>query len=306
MHAFVTGASGHIGFAVVSELLGAGHRVTGLARSEASAAKLAAAGAGVLRATLDDLDALHDAARSSDGVIHLAYKHELSFSGTPDGFATAAAHDLRAVQTFGEALAGSGKPLVTTTGTALLAHAGMGRAGTEADTLPGGPRVDSENATVALAQRGVRSSVIRLPPTVHSSLDHHGFIPIVIGVARKSGAAVYVGEGANRWPAVHTLDAAHLYRLAFEKAPAGSRLHGVADEGVPFRSIAEAIGRGLGIPVKSSTTEETAPLGFVGRFIQVDNPTSSARTRELLAWRPTRAGLLADLAERHYFETVSA
>lgn len=305
MHVFVTGASGHIGFAVVSELLAAGHRVTGLARSDASAGKLAAAGAGVLRATLDDLDALGGAARSSDGVIHLAYKHELSFSGTPDGFATAAAHDLRAVQAIGEALAGSGKPLVTTSGTALLAHAGLSGPGTETDTLPGGPRIDTENATVALAERGVRSSVIRLPPTVHSSLDHHGFIPIAIGMARKSGAAVYVGEGANRWPAVHTLDAAHLYRLALEKAPPGSRLHGVADEGVPFRQIAEAIARGLRIPTKSVTKAETVPLGFVGTFIQVDNPTSSARTRALLAWQPTHASLLADLAERHYFETVS-
>jgi nucleoside-diphosphate-sugar epimerase len=305
MHIFVTGASGHIGFAVVSELMAAGHRVTGLARSEASAAKLAAAGSAVLRATLDDLEALREAAQASDGVIHLAYKHELTFSGAPDAFVTAAAHDLRAVQALGDALAGSGKPLVTTTGTALLAQGGLTRTGTEADTLPGGPRVDTENATVALAERGVRSSVIRLPPTVHSSLDHHGFIPIVIGMARKTGAAYYVGEGANRWPAVHTLDAAHLYRLALEKAPAGSRLHAVADEGVPFRSIAEAIARGLGVPVNSVTNEETAPLGFVGRFIQVDNPTSSTRTRELLDWRPTHPGLLADLAERHYFETVS-
>jgi nucleoside-diphosphate-sugar epimerase len=305
MHAFVTGASGHIGSAVVSELLAAGHRVTGLARSEASAAKLRALGAQVLCGTLDDLDLLRDAARSSDGVIHLAYKHELAFAGTAEGFVTAAAHDLRAVQALGEALAGSGKPLVTTSGTALLAHAELSGTRTEADTLPAGPRIDTENATIALAERGVRSSVVRLPPTVHSSLDHSGFIPILVGVVRKSGTAIYVGEGANRWPAVHTLDAAHLYRLALEEAPAGSRLHGVADEGVAFRHIAEAIARGLGVPVKSITQEETAPFGFVGRFIQLDNPSSSARTRELLAWQPAHAGLLADLAERHYYERVS-
>jgi nucleoside-diphosphate-sugar epimerase len=301
VHVFVTGASGHIGSAVVSELRAAGHQVTGLARSDGSAAKLKAAGAEVRRGTLDDLEVLREAARSADGVIHLAYKHELSLSGTPGGFVTAATHDLRAVEAIGDALAGSGKPLVTTSGTALLGHAGMTRTGTEEDTLPGGPRVDTENATVALARRGVRAAVIRLPPTVHGPLDHGGFIPIAIGMARQSGAAVYVGEGANRWPAVDTRDAARLYRLALERAPAGSRLHGVAEEGVAFRAIAEAIGRGLGLPTKSITKEETAPLGFVGGFIQVDNPTSSAQTRASLDWQPVQAGLLADLAERHYF-----
>jgi nucleoside-diphosphate-sugar epimerase len=306
MHVFVTGASGHIGSAVVPELLAAGHRVTGLARSDASASKLEATGAGVLRGDLDDLDGLHRAAKAADGVIHLAFKHELAFAGTPDGFATAAAHDLRALQAMGEALAGTGKPLLMTSGTALLAHAGPTRTCTEADALPGGPRADSENATVALARRGVRSSVVRLPPTVHSSLDRAGFIPILIGAARKRGAAVYVGDGANRWPAVHTLDAARLYRLALEQAPAGSRLHCVAEEGVAFREIALAIGRQLGLPASSISSDEAAQLGFLGRFVQVDNPASSARTRELLAWQPTHAGLLADLAERHYFEGAGA
>jgi nucleoside-diphosphate-sugar epimerase len=303
MHVFVTGGTGHIGFAVVSELLSAGHEVTGLARSDASAEKLASAGAGVLRATLDDLDALREAARASDGVIHLGYKHDLAFGGTPDGFVKAAEHDTRVVKEIGEALAGSSKPFVNTSGTALLALIGqLSRTGTEEDVLPGGPRVDGENAVIALAQRGVRSSVVRLPPTVHSSLDHHGFVPMIIAAARKNGASVYVGDGANVWPAVHTLDAARLYRLAVESAPAGTRLHAVADEGVTFRAIAEAIAKGLQVPVKSvSAAEAAAFLGGMAHFAQVNNPTSSARTRSLIGWAPTHAGLLADLAEGHYF-----
>lgn len=302
MQILVTGASGHIGSAVVAQLLAAGHRVSGLARSDASASKIRETGAAVVSASLDDLEALREAAQAHDGVVHLAYKHDLSLSGNPEAFVTSAAHDLRAVQAIGDALAGTNKPFVTTSATALLAHAGLGRAVTEADALPSGPRIDTENATVALAERGVRASVVRLPPTVHSSLDHRGFVPILIEHARKGGAAVYVGDGQNRWPAVHTLDAANLYCLALEKAPAGTRLHAVADEGVPFRQIAEAIGRGLGLPAKSITPPEAAPLGFVGRIAQVDNPSSASRTRELLGWQPTRAGLLADLAERHYFE----
>lgn len=304
MRVFVTGASGHIGSALVPELLGAGHHVIGLARSDRSAARLAAAGAEVCRGDLDHLDVLCGAAAAADGVIHLAYKHELSLSGAPDGYAKAAADDLRVTQAIGEALAGSGKPFVSTSGTALLAFGRLDRTGTEEDTLPGGPRIDAENAVIALAARGVRSSVVRLPPTVHSSLDKGGFIPLLITAARKNGFAVYVGEGSNRWPAVHTLDAARLYRLALESAPAGSRLHGVADEGVAFRAIAEAIGRGLGLPAKSVAAEEAAlHLGPLGSFAQVDNPTSSARTRGLLRWDPAHAGLLADLAERHYFTT---
>jgi nucleoside-diphosphate-sugar epimerase len=303
MRFFVTGASGHIGAAVVPELLGAGHTVVGLARSDPSAAALAAAGAQVRRGSLDDLEGLRRAAADTDGTIHLAFKHELTYAGE---FARAAESDLRAVEAIGAALEGSGKPFVITSGTALLAMAAPGRVGVETDVLTSGPRVDSENTVIAMAPRGVRASVIRLPPTVHSSLDHHGFVPTLIAMARKNGVSVYIGEGANRWPAVHTLDAAHLYRLAVESAPAGARLHAVGEQGVPFRQIAEAIGRGLALPVASVSPDDAAQyLGFLAAFAQIDNPSSSAATRALLKWEPTYAGLLSDLAERHYFESSS-
>ena len=303
MRIFVTGASGHIGSAVVAELLSAKHHVVGLARSDASAERIHAAGAEALRGDLDDLSGLVAAAKAADGVIHLGYKHDLAFGGTPDGFVKAAEHDVRVVNTIGEALAGTNKPFVNTSGTAQLAlFGGITRMGTEDDVVAGGPRVDGENAVIALGQRGVRSSVIRLPPTVHSSLDHHGFVPMFVTAARKNGFAAYLGDGANVWPAVHTLDAARLYRLALESAPAGTRLHAVADEGVAFRAIAEAIGKGLGLPAKSVSAEEAPTyLGAMAHFAKLDNPTSSARTRTLLRWEPTHAGLLADLAERHYF-----
>jgi nucleoside-diphosphate-sugar epimerase len=302
MRVFVTGASGHIGSLVVPELLAAGHEVTGLARSDKSAAALAAAGAKVHRGTLDDLDSLRAGAAAADGVIHLAYNHGPMLAGN---FADAAVLDLAAVQTMGTALDGSAKPFVVTSGTLLLA--GLGRTGTEADTVgtgePARPRVASENAAVALAERAVRSSVIRLSPTVHGPADAHGFIPRLIAIAREAGVSAYVGDGSSRWPAVHELDAARLYRLALEAAPAGSRLHGSADEGIPFRDIAEAIGRHLNLPTVSMAREQAdAHFGFLGALVTMDNPTSSTATQQLLGWRPSHPGLIADLAERHYFD----
>ncbi len=303
MRVFVTGASGHIGLPVVRDLLAAGHEVVGLVRSDASAEKVASAGAEVLRNTLDDLPALQKAARSADGVVHLAFKHDLAL--VRGDFMGAVTADLRAVEAIGEALAGSGKPFVNTTGTMLLAHSVRGRAGNEDDAGQegGNPRVASENLSLAFAERGVRTSIMRLAPTVHSSLDHHGFIPMLVAAALENGFSAYVGDGAARWPAVHTLDAARLYRLALEAAPAGSRVHAAAEEGVPFRAIAEAIGRGLGVPTKSIAPDEAGAVigGFLGLLAQLDNPTSSARTRELLGWKPTHADLLADIREGHYF-----
>lgn len=204
------------------------------------------------------------------------------------------------------ALAGTGKPLVSTSGTLLLAMAGLGHIGTEADVRDGGPRIEAENAVIALAERGIRSSVVRLPPTVHSSLDHHGFIPTLIAIAQEKGVAAYGGDGSNRWPAGHTLDAAHLYRLALEAAPAGARLHAVGDEGIPFREIAEHIGRHLDVPVVGIAPEQAdAHIGFLGGIVTLDNPTSSTRTQDLLGWRPLHPDLIDDLDEGHYFQAVT-
>jgi nucleoside-diphosphate-sugar epimerase len=299
MRVFVTGASGHIGSPAVRELLAAGHEVIGLARSDQSAAAITAAGGEALRGSLDDTGLLREASAAADGVIHLAFKHEAMQSGD---YGSAIDAEMLAVDAFAAALAGSGKPLVLTSGTLLLAGLNLGRTGTETDVAPAGPRVDAENKVISLAADNVRSSVIRLPPTVHSDLDHHGFIPTLIAIARQKGVAGYVGDGANRWPAGHTLDAAHLYRLAIESAPAGTRLHAVGDEGIPFREIAAAIGRNLNVPTASIPADEAAAhFGFLGALVQLDNPTSSALTQELLSWKPEHPGLLEDIDAGHYF-----
>ena len=300
MRVFVTGGSGHIGSALLPELLGAGHQVTAVARSDASAGKLADAGAEVRRGDLDDLDVIAQAAAEADGVIHLAYRSDLMHAGDGAGLIAA---NLKVIEAVGGALQGTGKPFVVPLGTLALWAAGInGRPGTEDDTVGSGPLAESENATLALAERGVRASVIRLSPVVHSDLDKRGFTPTLIGIARQKGVAAYIGDGANRWPAVHTLDAARLFRLALESAPAGSRLHGVAEEGVPFREFAEAIGGHLGLPAVSIAPQDAAGhFGFLGMFAAADNPASSALTRRRLGWVPTGPGLIADLDEGHYF-----
>ncbi|HTU84310.1 MAG TPA: SDR family oxidoreductase [Solirubrobacteraceae bacterium] len=300
MRVFITGASGHIASGVIPELLSNGHQVVGLARSDSSAQAVAALGAEVRRGDLDDLEGLSQAAAESDGVIHLAFKHEAMRSGD---FLGAVAADAAAVDAIGEALVGSGKPFVGTGGTLMLAMGGItGRAGTEEDLVAGGPRVDAENTIATMAERGVRSSVIRLSPMVHSDLDTHGFTPALIGFAREHGAAAYIGDGANRWPAADTRDIAVLYRLALEKAPAGSRLHGVGDEGIPFKTIAETIAGKLGIETRSVTAEQAPDyLGFLAAFAYLDNPTSNARTKALLGWEPTHPGWIEDVKSGHYF-----
>jgi nucleoside-diphosphate-sugar epimerase len=297
MRVFVTGAAGYIGSAVVRELFAAGHQVLGLARSDAAAAKIASAGADVHRGSLDDLDSLRSGAAAADGVIHLAFTN---ISEITD-FAAACQADLRAVETIGAALEGSGKPFVVTSGTLMLAM--LGRLVTEEDVSdPTVPRVASENAAIALAKRGVRSSVVRLAPSVHGEGDKHGFVPSLIGIARAKGVSAFVGDGSNRWPAVHRLDAAGLFRLAAEAAPAGSRLHGAGEEGVPFREIAEAIGRQLKLPVVSVAAEDAGDhFGFLSALVSFDNPTSSALTRQRLGWRPQGPGLIADIEQGHYF-----
>jgi nucleoside-diphosphate-sugar epimerase len=300
MRVFITGASGHVGSALVPELLHHGHSVLGLARSDESARRLTDWGAEVVRGDLDDLDRLQAAAAAAEGVVHLAFRHDAMVAGDLIG---AAETDLAAVRAIVEALAGSGKPFVGTSGTGLISLAGLDRPGTEHDSLPGGYRIDAENFLVEAAAKDIRTSVVRLPPITHSKLDHTGFAPSMIAFARKNGFSAYVGEGTNRWPSVHTLDAARLYRLALESAPAGSRLHAVQDEGIEVRRIAEAIGRGLNLPARSITLEQAPEyLGFLAAFATIDNPTTAAVTNELLDWHPTQPTLLEDLAKPFYFD----
>ena len=300
MQVFVTGASGHIASAVIPELVRNGHQVVGLARSDTAAQAVAARGAEVRRGDLDDLGGLTAAAAEADGVIHLAFKHEAMRTGD---VMSAVGSDLAAIQAIGETLTGTGKPFVTTGGTLMLAMAGItGRPGTEDDQSDGGPRVDAANYTTRLAQRGVRSCVVRLAPMVHSDLDHHGFTHALIGFARDNGVAAYTGDGSNRWPAANTYDIAVLYRLALEKAPAGSTLHGVADTGIPRKVIAETIAGKLGVQAKS-IADEQAPqyLGFLAGFAGLDNPTSNDKTRAQLGWEPVHPGWVEDVETGHYF-----
>ncbi len=294
MRVLVTGASGWIGSAVVPELRAAGHQVVGLARSDASAAALQAAGAEVLRGDLDDLETLRAGAAGAEGVVHLAFKHDVAFSGN---FEAAADTDRRAIETFGAALEGSGRPLVIASG--LAGHA-PGVVATEAGSpdpsAPAGHRMLSERAALALAGSGVRSSSVRLSPTVHGAGDH-GFVAVLVDTARATGVSGHVGDGTNHWPAVHRSDAARLFRLALESAPPGSVLHGAAEQGVPTREIAEAIGRRLDLPV---APVEAQHFGWLGGFIAMDIQASSARTRALLGWEPAGPGLIEDIDQGAY------
>ena len=296
MKVFVTGATGWVGSAVIQELLGAGHAVLGMARSDEGAAALAAPGIAVHRGELSDIDSLKAGALACDGVIHTAFIHDFK------DFAAAGQTDYQAIEAMGEILAGTGKPLITTSG---LAHQTTGVISTENDApAPEAAvkhRVPSEELTLALAERGVRSAVIRLPPSVHGDGDH-GFVPRLVEIARSKGIAAYIGGGQNRWPAVHRLDAARLYRLVLEHGVAGSRYHAVAEQGVLTREIAQVIGKGLNLPVQSLSMEQALDhFGFLGRFFATDCPSSSAQTRQQLGWQPTNPGLLEDVA-RHYFK----
>eukprot|EP00271_Cylindrocystis_brebissonii_P013187 TRINITY_DN3281_c0_g1_i1.p1 TRINITY_DN3281_c0_g1~~TRINITY_DN3281_c0_g1_i1.p1 ORF type:complete len:309 (+),score=55.97 TRINITY_DN3281_c0_g1_i1:100-1026(+) len=302
MRVFLTGASGFVGSAVVKELLSSGHQVVALARSDASAKALLDAGAEVHRGDLKNLESLKSGAAASDGVIHCAFIHD--FNNFMDSCTT----DRLAIEALGEALAGSNKPLIVTCGSAAVPPGMLATENTPAD--PAGlaaPRVPSEELALSLAARGIRSAVIRLPPTVHGEGDH-GFVPALINIARGKGAAAYINDGANRWPAVHRSDAAQLYRLVLEKGEAGKRYHAIAEEGIPFKQFTELIGRKLNVPVVSKAfgEEAAAHFGFLGYFAATDNWVSSALTQEQLGWKPTGLSLMEDLDQPYYFEATKS
>lgn len=296
MRVFVTGASGFVGSAVVQELIGAGHEVTGLARSDASAAALSAAGAGVHRGDIEDLDSLRAGAAESDGVIHCAFNHDFS------RFQASCAHDGLVIEALGAALAGTTRPLVVTSGIGVLPQGGLLTEDVRAATGPTAhPRTATEHAASAVAARRVHVSIVRLPPSTHGQGDH-GFVPLLIGLAREKGLSAYPAEGTNHWPAVHRLDAARLYRLALEKGAADARYHAVAEEGIEFRDIAAAIGKGLGLPVESRSGEAAdTHFGWFSHFAAMNVPASSDWTRRELGWTPERPGLIQDMAASGYF-----
>jgi nucleoside-diphosphate-sugar epimerase len=303
MRVFVTGASGHVASAVIPELISAGHTVVGLARSDRAAAAVSALGADVRRGDLSDLDGLSAAAREADGVIHLAFNHEEMNAGNLAG---AAAADLSAIEVMGAALKGSGKPFVGTGVTLGMILAGVTGQLTENSVLPGGPRISAENTVIALAEQGVRSSVLRLPPQVHSA-GRFGLVSSLIRFAQATGVSGYLADGTNRWPATDTRDVGRLYRLALESAPAGSRLHAVAEEGIPLREIAEVIARRLDVPLTPIPADDAERhFRHLTAFMPLDNPTSSEITRDLLAWTPTHPGLIADLDQAHHFADLES
>lgn len=319
MKVFITGATGFIGSAIVKELISAGHGVVGLARSEASARSLVAVGAQVHRGTIEDLDCLRRGAAAADGVIHTAYFHAFShaslsmrlrvmFGGSPSSIVmrfmgAAAETDRRALETLGKALAGPDRPLVAAFGTMAMKP---GRLATEEEAFDphsvGSRRGATEDTMQSLASLGVRATVIRLPPLVHGEGDRAGFAPQLIAIARKKGESAYVGDGQNRWPAVHRLDAARLFQLALEKGSAGATYHAVAEEGIPFQDIAEVIGRRLNVPVVGKSLKEVAgQSSWLASFVANDNPASSKLTQERLGWSPTHVGLIPDLDRPGYF-----
>jgi nucleoside-diphosphate-sugar epimerase len=309
MRVFVTGGTGHIGSYIIPELIAAGHDVTGLARSDKAADAVAALGAKVRRGDISDLEGLKAAAADADGVIHVAHRQDLLPSGGIDAVAAA---ELKIMLAYGEALAGSGKPLVVSGSIGAPGWEKLGRPATEEDpSLPGGDaykgtlriRNAVELAVIGLAAQGVRSSIVRIPTIVHSTTDV-GFLPLLIGLAKEKGIIGYPGEGANLWPAVHARDLAALFRLAFEKGPAGKYWHGVESEGIPFRTIAEAIGSRVGVPAVSIPADVLmlpGYFGFLANLVTLDLPASNAITRQILGWEPTQPGLFADMDNGHYF-----
>jgi nucleoside-diphosphate-sugar epimerase len=294
MRILVTGASGWIGSAGVTELIAAGHHVLGLARNDEAAAKIKKLGAQVVRGTLDDPDSLRAAAAGAEGVVHLAYDHDFSRMDV------AAQTDRAAIAAFADVLQGTGGPLLIASGTLSLAP---GRVGTESDTPDPAahPRIANAAYTLGLAERGIRPLVVRFAPTVHGGGGDHGFVATLAKIASAKGVSAYIGEGRNHWPAVHRLDAGKLVQLAIDKATPGTVLHAVAEEGIATRDIAAALGRFLNVPVKSIAADRAAAhFGWIGMFFGADAPASSLRTRELLGWEPSHATLLEDIAAGHY------